>query len=67
MIDSLPRTIKHETSLDISIVNNSEKAIISSSKIEFVFNKQERIVKSFKVDQFELISKSFGYQYIFFS
>ena len=61
-IESIPRPIKHETGPNLSISENSENIIISSQKVEFVFDKLKGIVKSYKVDQYEFISKGFGFQ-----
>ncbi|KAK8839310.1 hypothetical protein M9Y10_032244 [Tritrichomonas musculus] len=61
-IEPLARTVKKEEGPSLKINDNSEMVTICSEKVEFVFSKTEKIVKSYKVDGFEYISKGFGFQ-----
>lgn len=61
-IEPLPRTVKNEEGPSLTINDNTEMVSICSEKVEFVFSKTEKNVKSYKLDGFEYISKGFGFQ-----
>lgn len=45
-----------------SLKDDEENVTIFSEKVEFLFSKTEKKVKSYKVDGFDYISKGFGFQ-----
>lgn len=61
-IEPIQKVYQHETGPELRISTIDETVIISSSKVEFVFNKKEGIVKQLKVDWKEYISEGFGFQ-----
>ena len=63
----LPYTVqkqvyKNTSSPSLNISEQGQNIIISSSKVNFVFNKDKGVVTSFKVDGMEYINEEFGIQ-----